>query len=188
MDIGAYHPFRFSNTAHFYLSGWRGINIDANPNTIELFKRYRPRDRNLWSAVISKAQVSQGVTEVKLQIPDQGQAHGVSARGFVENAEQLAGHFDPPIQTIPVPATSIDAILNAEDVADIDLLNIDVEGLDATILDEFDFTRCRPRLIIIEDFALGFEDVMRSRATVLLNAEGYRLFARVGWSSIFVLD
>ena len=28
VDVGAHHPFRFSNTYHFYLKGWHGVNID----------------------------------------------------------------------------------------------------------------------------------------------------------------
>ncbi|WP_211321611.1 hypothetical protein [Pedobacter cryoconitis] len=29
IDVGAHHPYRFSNTVHFYQNGWRGINIEA---------------------------------------------------------------------------------------------------------------------------------------------------------------
>ena len=32
LDIGAYHPFKHSNTAWFWMKGWRGYNIDANGN------------------------------------------------------------------------------------------------------------------------------------------------------------
>lgn len=47
VDVGAHHPFRFSNTYLFYQKGWRGINIDAMPNSMRLFNRFRPRDINL---------------------------------------------------------------------------------------------------------------------------------------------
>ncbi len=43
VDVGAYHPQRFSNTNHFYLAGWRGINIDAMPGSMEPFHQFRPR-------------------------------------------------------------------------------------------------------------------------------------------------
>lgn len=43
VDIGCYNPKRFSNTYSFYLNGWRGINIDANIDTIKLFKKYRKK-------------------------------------------------------------------------------------------------------------------------------------------------
>ena len=51
VDIGAHHPFRFSNTFLFYKMGWKGINVDAMPKSMEIFKRFRPRDINLELAV-----------------------------------------------------------------------------------------------------------------------------------------
>lgn len=47
VDVGAHHPFRFSNTYLFYKVGWRGLNIDAMPNSMKLFNRFRPRDINI---------------------------------------------------------------------------------------------------------------------------------------------
>ena len=47
VDVGAHHPMRFSNTYSFYKRGWQGINIEPNPDSISMFKRYRPRDINL---------------------------------------------------------------------------------------------------------------------------------------------
>ena len=47
VDIGCYHPKVGSNTYKLFKRGWQGINIDPNPNTIELFNRYRPHDTNL---------------------------------------------------------------------------------------------------------------------------------------------
>jgi len=44
VDIGAHHPFRFSNTYIFYRRGWRGTNVDANPGSIHAFRGWRRRD------------------------------------------------------------------------------------------------------------------------------------------------
>ncbi len=44
VDIGAHHPFRYSNTQFFYEKGWRGINIDATPGSMDRFKDFRPED------------------------------------------------------------------------------------------------------------------------------------------------
>ena len=53
VDVGAHHPFRFSNTYLFYKKGWRGINIDAMPRSMELFDKFRPRDINIECGVAS---------------------------------------------------------------------------------------------------------------------------------------
>ena len=47
VDVGAHHPFRFSNTYLLYKRGWRGINIDAMPGSMRLFRKFRPRDTNI---------------------------------------------------------------------------------------------------------------------------------------------
>ena len=51
VDVGAHHPFRYSNTYLFYKKGWRGINIDATPGSMREFEKYRPADINLEVAV-----------------------------------------------------------------------------------------------------------------------------------------
>ena len=47
VDVGAHHPFRFSNTYFFYRQGWRGLNIDAAPGSMRPFRSHRPRDINV---------------------------------------------------------------------------------------------------------------------------------------------
>ena len=48
------YPIRFSNTHFFYKKGWSGINIDAMPGSMKLFKNIRKRDINLETGVDSK--------------------------------------------------------------------------------------------------------------------------------------
>ena len=47
VDLGAHHPFLHSNTALLHLSNWRGINVDASAEAIQLFNKHRPRDINV---------------------------------------------------------------------------------------------------------------------------------------------
>src|ERR1700726_1466588 len=55
VDVGAHHPYRFSNTCYFYRRGWRGINIDPNPEAIAAFRRDRPHDINVCVGVSEEA-------------------------------------------------------------------------------------------------------------------------------------
>lgn len=54
---GAHHPMRFSNTYLFYKKGWNGINIDAMPDSMKPFNKFRPRDINIEKPVSGKKQV-----------------------------------------------------------------------------------------------------------------------------------
>ena len=51
IDIGAYHPYRGSNTYLLYKKGWNGINIDLSKTSVDLFNIARPKDINLNFAV-----------------------------------------------------------------------------------------------------------------------------------------
>lgn len=53
IDIGCYHPIKYSNTALLYNRGWKGINIDMNSTSIDLFNIARNRDINICSAISS---------------------------------------------------------------------------------------------------------------------------------------
>ena len=54
LDIGCFHPVRQSNTFLMHKLDWRGINIDLNPLTIDLFNIARPKDTNICAAVSNK--------------------------------------------------------------------------------------------------------------------------------------
>ena len=47
VDVGAFHPFRISNTYALYKKGFRGINIDISATSIDFFNFARPDDINL---------------------------------------------------------------------------------------------------------------------------------------------
>ena len=51
IDIGAYHPNRFSVTRLLYTKGWRGVNVDANKYLIDKFHEWRPGDINICAAI-----------------------------------------------------------------------------------------------------------------------------------------
>src|SRR3954463_3698389 len=51
VDVGAHHPFYYSNTFHFYSKGWSGVNVDAVPGSMKPFVELRPRDVNLEACV-----------------------------------------------------------------------------------------------------------------------------------------
>jgi hypothetical protein len=37
VDVGSHHPLQRSNTYLLYQTGWRGINVDINDFTLDLF-------------------------------------------------------------------------------------------------------------------------------------------------------
>jgi|GEM_PF-456612 len=67
IDVGAHHPFNYSNTALLYQLGCRGINIEANPVLFKEFEKMRPEDLNLCVGIgSSKGEFPFYVSDVSL--------------------------------------------------------------------------------------------------------------------------
>ena len=51
IDVGCHHPLINNNTYLLYKSGWRGINIDLDFSSIDMFDYFRPDDHNEVKAI-----------------------------------------------------------------------------------------------------------------------------------------
>lgn len=143
LDVGAFHPKKYSNTyllRRFY--GWGGINVDANPDAIELFEKYAANDTNLNLAISDK------LGEAELTIYN-GAAHSTidEARKIHNSKKNLDVNRVVKIQT-----NSIEAIIDEyAQGREIDFLSIDVEGMDLVALKSANLDKNRPELICVED-------------------------------------
>lgn len=144
VDVGAHHPKRFSNTYALYRKGWNGINIDANPGSMRLFKRIRPRDINLEAAVYSTHQqlTYHAFNEPALNTFDKALAKE-RARGTYRIVEEIK------IETLPLSEILEQHLPTG---TKIDFLNVDVEGLDLEVLRSNDWNRYSPEFIFVECF------------------------------------
>src|SRR5699024_7019152 len=123
VDIGAHHPFRFSNTMYFYKKGWRGINVEANPKALKLFKVFRKRDVNLNVGISGDKQV------LSFYCFNESALNGFSKEVSYERNNKNNYKI---IDTIEVQTYPLAAILAQylPDNQKIDFLTIDAEGLD----------------------------------------------------------
>ena len=70
----------------------------------------------------------------------------------------------------------------------IDLMNIDVEGLDFEVLESNDWDRFSPKILIIEDHTFNPEEPLSSRIVQYLKSKGYKLKANCLISLIFIRE
>jgi FkbM family methyltransferase len=174
VDVGAHHPRRFSNTLLLYRLGWRGVNIDATPGSMRTFARERPRDVNL----------EIGVTAAR------------ETRTFYVFDEPALNTFDaarakqldrPPYKLISehrVDCAPLDRILADHAIGAIDLLTIDVEGLDFEVLRTVDWDVQRPRVVLLEHFVHDLAALLSSELHGYMAARGYELVAKT-FNSLF---
>jgi FkbM family methyltransferase len=177
LDLGAFHPTKYSNTALLYERGWHGINVDANKNSIELFKHGRPQDINLNIAISDMCgEVEFYPSHEKISpygtiIPDMAQHKKTSA-----------------ITKVKVNALTINDVVKnyVPDKQIVDLLNVDLEGMDETIIASIDFSLFRPKVICVEIHNFSIEHVNSNLTFTKLRENGYRLMSFCVVSAIFV--
>lgn len=177
VDVGANHPVRFSNTYHFYLKGWRGLTIDANPEFINLFGRIRPDDIAIKSAV--------GRPGIEDFFVFEESCYNTFDREIANEivAKQLSRLSD----TLHIKKSPLSEILDSHipEGQRIDFLTIDCEGLDVEILESNNWERYRPEFICAE-----CHDSLRKTqdgAHGFLYGKGYHLVAKTKLSELFKL-
>lgn len=175
VDVGAHHPSRFSNTRLLYDSGWRGLNVDALPGSMQPFRSRRRGDVNIEAAVGS---VPGSAVFWQFQEPALSTLEEAVALERIE-----AGHA--LLQTVDLPVLDLASLID-EHLGDarVDLLTVDVEGRDLDVLRSLDWDRQAPAIVCVE--STGEICDLSSGPAAFLVERGYRLYAATGLSRIFV--
>jgi methyltransferase FkbM-like protein len=164
IDVGAFHPFKYSNTMLLSKLGWRGINIDCDQAKIRNFEELRPRDENVCAAVADAPR-----DMIWLEYPS-----GVTNRlADSEENDLLSLCGETPSRISPVKAMTLTRIIeqSAFRGQHLHYLNVDCEGQDLSVLKGLDFSRYQPDLITVE----AFNKAARPELTAFLAAHGYEL-------------
>lgn len=181
VDVGAHHPFRFSNTFLLKERGWSGINIDPNPESIEAFRQFRPGEANV-QALVSDSH--EPVTLYRFDTPALNTTDAAFRDASLAAGAKLVGE---PVTLTP---RRLSEILD-EHLApgqSIGLLSIDVENAEMAVLRSIDWTRHRPALIAIEvTNRLTIRDVLEAESCRVLTGQGYEPVART-YSTAFFID
>jgi len=178
VDVGAHDPFRFSNTCLFYKQGWSGINIDAAPGSMRRFATHRPRDINLEIGVGREHSIATFFVfnEPALNTFDEGMALARSYAPWRITAQ------------VPVEVLPLREILarHLRDGRRIDIMSIDVEGRDMEVLHSNDWSRFRPKLLVVEVLGKSFSEAMKDPIAVFLTEHNYAFFSKTVNTAIFV--
>lgn len=179
VDVGAHHPFRMSNTAIYYnCFGWRGINIEANPEVIDEFNKHRGRDINI------NAVVSDDDNEVSFHIFNHPAASTADKAALQLMLRNPAIEIANTVQMRPVTLASVlDTHLPAGQR--IRLLSVDVEGYDLRCLRSNDWSKYRPISILVEDHGFRLGEPGGSTHSFLTD-KSYELVSRCAVSNFYV--
>jgi FkbM family methyltransferase len=180
MDIGAHHPLYLSNSALFYESGSRGINIEPDPTLIKAFVAQRPEDVNLNIGIADKKSVLDFyiINDPVLNTFSRGEAEKYCKEGDYHIIGQRKVSVD-----------TVGSVLKDHRQGKFpDFLTIDAEGIDEIVLRSIDFDDNFPIVICVEtiSFSNSGKGVKNHDLIGFLQSHGYMLYADTYINSIFV--
>jgi FkbM family methyltransferase len=168
VDVGANDPDESSVTKFFYLAGWRGINIEPDPNMFALLDKNRPEDINLEVGISDKP----GTLAFYRFKNKKGLA--TFDRKLALRHQAMGAQFEE----IPIPMSTLEqALAPYEKVAHgFAFLNVDVEGFERQVFASVDLKEHRPSVILAEATVPLTETASYQAWEPMLFAAGY-LFA-----------
>ncbi|OGU29154.1 MAG: hypothetical protein A2057_11670 [Ignavibacteria bacterium GWA2_35_9] len=180
IDIGAFHPIRFSNTYLFYKMGWKGINIEARPGSKVLFDKNRKRDINIEAAINDEVKE---LTYYKFNEP--------GLNGFSKEISMERNKLDEYkiIDEIKITTSTLTEAFKKHlpHEPKIDFMSIDVEGFDLNVLKSNDWKNYRPEFVLVEDLNFDLMSPTKSDVFNYLIDKNYKLVAK-SYNTLFFRD
>lgn len=172
LDLGAHHPTDISNTRLLYERGWRGVNVEANPDLIPAFLKERPEDTTVCVGVAAEP------GEADFYRYSQTSGRNTFSRAETESLKGVM-----TVQAVePLKVVSVNQIVKTYCGGVWPaFLSVDIEGLDHEVIASADFSESSPLVICVE--TRRHETVAREE---LLLRKGYGCYCRMGENLFFV--
>lgn len=172
VDVGCYHPVKYSNTWALYKKGWRGINVDIDSIKIDMFNLVRCKDINIKCAVSD----NEGVVNFY--------KHGfLSQVSTIDESSNTEG-----CRVEKVDSRKLTSIIDETKYKDkkIDFLTVDAEGHDFEVIKSLDISRYQPSIILVEINNRVFQEIKEFPIYKYLLSLDYSLAGWCGVSLIMV--
>ncbi len=180
LDIGTHTPDHGNNTYIFYKDGSSGVCVEADMTVIPQIKRIRPKDTVLNMGVsISEA------TTADFYIFE---CHAMNTFNKEEAEKRaLSGAFKI-IKTVKVPLITINTLIKENFKRYPDLLSLDIEGLDLSVLQTLDFSSYPIPVICVETCTYSENHIRPKDHSIaeFLCSKGYEIYADTYINTIFV--
>ncbi len=159
VDVGANHPFRYSNTYWAYEKGWRGITIEPDIINYKLLMNFREEDININCGVSDKE------TNLEYFIFKES-ALNTFCKEEIKNKADI-------ISTCIIPVRRLDSILQEYNINHIDFIDIDVEGMEMSVLNSINWNKVSIDCILVEQKDMVLTDIISSKVYSFLLNKGY---------------
>ena len=191
IDLGCNHPIKFNNTYLLYKRGWRGINIDLDKESIDEFNKIRDKDYNVQSLISTN-------------IGEEKEIYYYHSRSAINTlSRELLEHRKTKKDSIKILKETTNTLENIIEKSPfknqkINLLSIDIENHEYEALKNFNFSKFRIDVIVIEIHDLNqkkleiynqsLDFVVNSKIYKLLTNNSYKLVNWVNSDFVFVQE
>jgi FkbM family methyltransferase len=157
LDIGAHDGITFSSTRKLYDIGWSGVYVEPSPDVLPLLYKNAGSNCSVLPVAI-------------------GNSNG--SMDFYSSGEDMVGslssdHVNKWSNYVKFSKTTVDVItvdeLEKRVGREFDFINIDVEGINLDVFNQFDWNKWNPKCVCVE-----YECHKNYMTSVMINA-GYKL-------------
>jgi FkbM family methyltransferase len=180
LDIGTNDPKNLNNTYFFYkYKKANGVLVEPNPALAARLKAERPRD------ILYNCGIGYNNKEefADYYLMDWHEFNTFSKEIAHETQEFYKGKNNI-VKVEKIKLIGINQILEKHFSKGLDLLSIDVEGLDLAILKSMDFNKYKPKVICVETKVVDIKN--SPEISVFLIGKGYKLHSQTPINGIFV--
>lgn len=165
---------------HVIAHGWSGVVVEpVSANFARLVESYRGargvRCENVAVSDRDEVRPFYHVEAAGRDLPDWAHEVGSFYREHPAKHALLWPEIEEHIRETPVECVTLRRLLDRNGIDRMDVLHTDAEGFDFHILQQVDFDRYQPELILFED--LHMRDAERAEAARMLRARGYTLLS-----------
>jgi FkbM family methyltransferase len=188
VDVGAGDPVLDSVTAAFAERGWRGVNVEPLPREHGRLCAARPADTNLRAALGA----TPGLGKLFVEPADKRERLGLDApidRGASTMVPELAERYRADGQEftpIEVPISTLAQVVADHVSGPVDFLKVDVEGFEREVLAGADWSRFRPRVVVMEATVPKSDEPAHEAWEPMLFDVGYRFAMFDGLNRFYV--
>lgn len=183
VDIGTHHPYTNNNTYLFYTEGNSGICIEPNPDLFKKIKKERKHDTVLNVGTGAKTDMQSNYYRMTASTLN------TFSKSEAERYASNTGYGQQKIEEVlRVPIISINEILKKHAHKKINLLSLDIEGLDFELLQSLDFDTYNPDILCIETSrCVDNRRIEQDKDMInFILTKGYHLYADTSLNSIFI--